>query len=122
MTMEWKAPPEIAEAFEAALPDDPAVQRRKMFGFPAAFVNANMFAGVFRTDIVARLPAERVTELVNAGHAFPFAAMQGRVMREYAVLPAAVVKDPAELSRWLDDSFRFAAALPAKQPKPRRKK
>jgi hypothetical protein len=49
---EWtRAPQQVVEAFGAALPDHPAVQRRKMFGYPCAFVNGNMFTGVFQTDV-----------------------------------------------------------------------
>ena len=37
--MEWqKSPDDVARAFDAALPDDPRLERRKMFGFPAGFV------------------------------------------------------------------------------------
>jgi TfoX/Sxy family transcriptional regulator of competence genes len=32
----------------AALPE---IQQRKMFGYPAAFVNGHMFAGVFQASV-----------------------------------------------------------------------
>ena len=120
--MNWrKAPDSVKEAFAAALPDDPAIQRTQMFGYPAAFVNGNMFAGVHQEDVVVRLAEAQRVELTSAGGR-QFEPMPGRPMREYVALPDAILGDDASLSRWLDAAFRFAAALPAKEPKPRRKK
>ena len=41
------ARPAVVAAYEAALPDDPRVERKKMFGMPCAFVNRQMFFGTF---------------------------------------------------------------------------
>jgi TfoX/Sxy family transcriptional regulator of competence genes len=120
--MNWrKAPESLAQAFEAALPADAAVAKRKMFGYPAAFVNGNMFAGVHQEDIVVRLPAERRSAAIESG-ARQFEPMPGRPMREYVVLSEGSIADGGELSRWLDEAFRFVAAMPAKEAKPRKKK
>ena len=44
--MEFEKPSQAAiDAFDAIVP--PPVERRKMFGMPACFVNGNMFAGVY---------------------------------------------------------------------------
>jgi hypothetical protein len=43
-------------------------------------------------------------------------------MREYVVLPDSSLADEGDLARWLDEAFRFVAAMPAKEPKPRKKK
>jgi TfoX/Sxy family transcriptional regulator of competence genes len=121
--MQWrKAPQGVKEAFAAALPDDPAVEKKQMFGYPAAFVNANMFAGVHQEDIVVRLPAERRAVLQSETGARQFEPMPGRPMREYIVVPDAARANPEELARWLGEAFRYAAKLPAKERKPRRKK
>ncbi|MHB8578148.1 MAG: hypothetical protein ACYDCQ_22790 [Dehalococcoidia bacterium] len=38
--MAWsKAPEHLVELFATIVPDNPEVERRKMFGFPAAFVH-----------------------------------------------------------------------------------
>jgi TfoX/Sxy family transcriptional regulator of competence genes len=113
-----KAPADLQRAFLDALPDDPAVQRRKMFGYPAAFVNGNMFAGVYQTNVVVRLSAQSRADAM-AGGAEQFEPMPGRPMREYVVVPPGHLEDRAQLSRWLDEAFRFTAAMPVKEPKPR---
>lgn len=44
----WKpAPQKSIEAFEASLCFIPDITQRKMFGYPAAFVNGYLFAGLF---------------------------------------------------------------------------
>jgi TfoX/Sxy family transcriptional regulator of competence genes len=42
--------------FESILPDDPRVSVRPMFGNVAAFVNGNMFSGVFGNDVLCACP------------------------------------------------------------------
>ena len=122
MAMKWsKAPAEVSEAFDAALPGDALVQRRQMFGYPAAFVNGNMFAGVWQSHIVLRLPEPKRAEIIETAGAEPFVPM-GRAMREYVIAPPAMLTDREALALWLNEAFRFGAALPLKEAKPRRKK
>lgn len=51
-----KSSPALIERFDRSLPRDDAVQRRRMFGYPAGFVNGNMFAGLFEESVVVRVP------------------------------------------------------------------
>src|SRR5439155_3377037 len=58
--MAWKkSPPELIAAFEKAKPSGPSVTARPMFGYPALFLNGNMFAGTYQDKIIVRLGAER---------------------------------------------------------------
>ena len=51
--MAWKkSPPALIETFDAVLPGAPA-ERRSMFGYPAAFVNGNLFMSLFEDEHVA---------------------------------------------------------------------
>jgi TfoX/Sxy family transcriptional regulator of competence genes len=104
--------------FLAALPDDPAVERRKMFGYDAAFVNGNLFAGMWEDGCTVKLPAEERAALLLEG-AREFAPMDGRVMREFALLPADWMADADALRTRLARSFAHVRTLPAKQPKPK---
>ena len=114
----WQAAPgEVQQTFADALPPDPLVERKKMFGYPAAFVNGNMFAGVFQDSIVVRLPAERREALLREG-AVPFEPM-GRPMREYVVVPAEVLRSAKSLKSWIERSLTYAKSLPPKSKKPR---
>ena len=55
----WKkAPAELVDRFATALPEHPAVVRKPMFGYPAAFANGNMVCGLFQDSVVVRLGKE----------------------------------------------------------------
>jgi len=114
--MAWtKAPEALMARFGESLPQSPDVQARKMFGYPAAFVNGNMFAGVFQDQVFARLaPAEKAAlGAVHGPH--PFEPMAGRPMQAYVRAPDAVMADEAALADFLAKGLAFTAALPAKE-------
>jgi TfoX/Sxy family transcriptional regulator of competence genes len=118
---EWKkAPAELVETFHAVLPDDPRVERRKMFGFDCAFTRGNMFTGLCPLGMVVRLAEDDRERLLALPGASRF-EMRGRVMRQYAVVPGAMTRERRKLSRWVARSFAYASALPAKAPKHKRR-
>src|SRR6185295_2929223 len=118
--MAWrKSPPELVETFHAVLADDPRVQRRKMFGFDCAFVNGQMFSGLFEDRMMVRLDDAERAELLALPGAMPFEPMPGRPMREYAVVPPALVAAQPRLAPWVARAFAYAVALPAKARKKR---
>ena len=121
--MAWdKSPEALVATFDAAVPDDAAIERRKMFGYPCAFVNGNMFIGLHQSDFIVRL-SETDREEIKASHgATPFEPMAGRAMKEYVALPAAILGDETALDSWVARSFAFASSLPVKEKKPRKKK
>jgi TfoX/Sxy family transcriptional regulator of competence genes len=104
--------------FEAAVPDHPAVKVRPMFGNLAAFVNGNMFMGMFGPELFLRLP-EGDREAVAKEGGGPFEPMPGRPMREYAVLPSAWRDDLGTVREWVSRSLEHAQELPPKEPKSR---
>lgn len=108
-----KAPTELVATFESTVPGPPA-QTRKMFGYPAAFVNGNMFMGLFADQMFLRLPSEARDELAAQSGAGPFEPMPGRPMAEYTVLPESILTDRDELARWVKKSFDYGKSLKAK--------
>jgi TfoX/Sxy family transcriptional regulator of competence genes len=115
-----KPAPSTVAAFESLLPKDPGVTRRPVFGQPAAFVDGNMFFGVFGTDLILRLSDADRAQAAKELHAMPFEPMPGRPMREYIALPEAVWKDTKTAAAWVERSLRYASTLPTKKPKPRK--
>jgi TfoX/Sxy family transcriptional regulator of competence genes len=107
-----KSPPKLVELFEEVVPGPPA-ETRKMFGYPAAFVNGNMFMGLHEHRFVLRLPDQARAQLLDAG-ATPFEPMPGRPMREYVVVPEPLLSQRAELDDWIARALEHAASLPAK--------
>ena len=108
-----KADPQTRELFESLLPEEPRISVRPMFGNLAAFVNGNMFSGVFGDEIFVRLDQDGRAELLETGGG-EFAPMPGRAMREYGTLPPSW-RDDADLARkWLERSLDVASELPPK--------
>lgn len=115
--MAWKkSPPELISAFENARPDDPAVEARKMFGYPALFTNGRMLAGTYQDKVVVRFGEDR--SLAGSKTAKTFEPMPGRPMSGFVVVPEAVVKSPAKLREWIAHANAYAKTLPSKKPAP----
>jgi TfoX/Sxy family transcriptional regulator of competence genes len=110
---------EAKAAFEALVPDDPQVALRPMFGNVAAFVNGNMFAGLFGDDLFVRLGERERAELVEQGGR-PFEPMAGRPMKEYVVVPGAWSSDSGAARVWVGRSLDGARALPPKEARRKR--
>lgn len=110
---------ELVTMFEAALPDDPVVVRKKVFGSPSAVVNGNLFAGTRGDRLLVRLPPADLAELLALPGAEQFEPMPGHVMQNFALLPASLHADAAAVGGWLERAFAGAVAMPAKQPKAR---
>jgi TfoX/Sxy family transcriptional regulator of competence genes len=116
-----KSPPDLVDAFAAAIADLPGSEPRKMFGFPAAFVNGHLFTGLFEDRWFVRLPEADRAELAGTGAA-AFEPMPGRPMRDYVELPAAFLADEAARDSWLRRSLDHVASLPPKEKKPKKPK
>jgi TfoX/Sxy family transcriptional regulator of competence genes len=110
---------EAKDLFTSLVPDHPAVSIRPMFGQLSAFVNGNMFMGIFGEDVLLRLPEEDRAQLMEAGGG-PFEPMPGRPMREYVVLPAAWRDEPERIRGWAARALDHAEELPPKRPAPKR--
>lgn len=121
--MAWqKSPPELIERFHTLVPDLPGVERRQMFGYPAAFVNGHLFMSLFQEHMVLRLaPADGAALIAMPGGA-PFEPMAGRRMTGYALVPPPVLADTAAVTDWIGRAYSFVSAKPPKEKKPRKAK
>jgi TfoX/Sxy family transcriptional regulator of competence genes len=116
-----KSPRGLVDLFEASLPQGPGLERRRMFGCPCAFVNGNMFAGLYEDVTFVRLPPS-LREAFEAEYgARCFEPRPGFQMRAYTELPEEVVEDEGRYAEILRAAFVFASALAPKARKPRRK-
>jgi hypothetical protein len=119
-TSSWrKSPEDLAAIFRAALPAGPGVERRQMFGYPAAFVNGNMATGLHQEQVIVRLPAAERKVLLAKPGARTFEPMPGRPMVEYIVVPPNLVVKAAALRGWIVKAVAYARSLPPKIKKGR---
>lgn len=108
-----KAPPKLVARFTALIEGVRGAQTRKMFGYPAAFAQGHLFAGVFQDDMFVRLSEEDHAQFMKIPGAKPFEPMPGRAMRGYVVVPRPVLG--SERARdWLDKAFAHARSLAPK--------
>lgn len=105
---------EAKAAFTRLVPDEPAVTLKPMFGQLSAFVNGNMFCGIFGEELVVRLPPDEIAALKKQGGR-DFEPVAGHKMTGYVMVPGAWrEKPPAALIR---RALEEARRMPAKAPK-----
>jgi TfoX/Sxy family transcriptional regulator of competence genes len=112
------APDWIKELFADAISYLPEAETRKMFGYPSAFVNGQMFCCIFGSRMMLRLSEDERAKFIKLPDAKPFEMAPGRGLKEYVDVPEAIMKKPAELRKWLKKSTGYASTLP---PKTKRK-
>jgi hypothetical protein len=109
-----KSPPELVERFATVMDRYPQAVRKKMFGYPAAFVGGNMATGLFADQWVVRLPDDQIQPAREAG-AGSFEPMPGKPMKAFVVIPAADVEDDSAIRRWVERGLAHAESMPAKK-------
>jgi hypothetical protein len=109
-----KSPPELVDRFGAVLEGYPNAVRKKMFGYPAAFVGGNMATGLFADQWVVRLPDDQIAAAKAAG-AGSFEPMPGKPMKSFVVIPSAEVDDDTALRGWVERGLAHAASMAPKK-------
>jgi TfoX/Sxy family transcriptional regulator of competence genes len=102
-------------AFTKLVPAGPTVTLRPMFGNLAAFVNGNMFAGLFGEDLFVRL-AEDDSARVRKQGGRDFAPMPGRAMTGYVTVPSSWRSKPDAVIAWINMALEQTGHLPPKVP------
>jgi TfoX/Sxy family transcriptional regulator of competence genes len=101
------------ERFRDLVPSASNVEVKPMFGNLGAFVNGNMFMGLFGSDIGLKLsPVDQ--ESLRAAGGGDFGPAE-RPMGGYVSLPASA--EPAQTSEWIATAMAYVAAMPPKKPK-----
>jgi TfoX/Sxy family transcriptional regulator of competence genes len=102
------------ERFTALVPADPRVEIKPMFGNLGAFVNGNMFMGLFGADVGVKLASDDLEDLLARPGAGPFGPAE-RPMGGYATLPADLAA--ADAHEWTGKALEYVGAMPPKKPK-----
>lgn len=115
--MKLPKPTEDAKAaFTGLVPDEPAITLKPMFGQLSAFVNGNMFCGLFGDELVVRLPEADIAAVKNQGGR-DFEPVAGHKMGGYVVVPGDWRARPAPAVALIKRSLAVTRAMPAKAPK-----
>ena len=108
-----KSPQDLIDLFVSVMPGPPATQR-KVFGYPAGFVNGNMFMGLFADEMILRLPEDLREKIMGSHGAKIFEPMPGRPMKEYVALPRSVRNNRKELAAWVSRALEYGESLKPK--------
>ena len=103
--------------FRGLVPEAPGVEVKPMFGSLGAFVNGNMFAGLFGTDVGVKLDEASLAELAAVEGSGPFGPAE-RPMGGYLSLPASFTDE--EATAWLERAREHVATFPPKVKAPRK--
>jgi hypothetical protein len=109
-----KSPPELVERFGAVMDRYPDAERKKMFGYPAAFVGGNMATGLFADQWVVRLPDDEI-QPARARGAGAFEPMPGKPMKAFVSIPKGDIGDDAAIAAWVERGLALARSMPPKK-------
>ncbi len=116
--MEWKKAPDELVKFIAKKTSNLNCEFRKMFGYPAYFVNGNMFTGLHGDKLFVRLSEADREKIVGLNLGVKvFEPVPGRAMKGFVVLPQSFYCNEKLFGEWLEHSYKFASSLPPKQRK-----
>ena len=120
--MAWtKSPQSLIDLFDKSVPSAASVTRRKMFGYPAAFANGNLFIGLHQNDFIMRLSEGDRSRFTAQYGERTFEPMSGRPMRQYVRLPEELLADPRKRANWIKRSLSYAETIVPKAKYPPRK-
>jgi len=88
-----------------------------MFGNLSAFVDGNMFLGLFGKDLFVRLSDEHRQVLLLKEGASVLEPMKGKPMKDYVILLRAWRDRPESARQWVFRSLDWASKLPPKKTK-----
>jgi TfoX/Sxy family transcriptional regulator of competence genes len=106
------------EFFRSVVPDVAGVEVKPMFGNLGAFVNGNMFAGLFGSSLGVKLADEDRAALSTIEGTGPFGPVE-RPMGGYLSLPSSFTAE--EASSWVGKAQAYVATLPPKKASAPRK-
>lgn len=100
--------------FRSLITEAPGVEIKPMFGSVGAFVNGNMFAGLFGEAVGVKLDDAGLDELRALPGSGPFGPAE-RPMNGWLALPADL--SDSDKSAWTDRARDHIATLPPKAKK-----
>ena len=97
--------------FRSLVPEGPDVEVKPMFGSVGAFVNGNMFAGLFGTDVGVKLDPAGLEELAALEGSGPFGPEE-RPMNGWLSVPPSLADE--QVTGWMERARDHIATLPPK--------
>lgn len=100
----------LAERIRRLISDVPGISERKMFGGIAFMHRGNMFCGIVREDLMARVGPDGYEDALARPHVRPM-DFTGRPMRGMVYVGAPGIAGKG-LKAWVERTLAFARNLP----------
>lgn len=114
--MAWQKPSEdLVDFFNKVVPDLPGIEKKKMFGHPAAFINNNMFIGLNGERMTIKLSDNDREEFLKLDGTKIFECTPGKTWNQYVEIPECMYDDIHILKDWIERSFDYVSGLPCKE-------
>jgi len=99
---------EITKLLERTHPKLAVLEFKRVFGTVGGCVNGNIFISCGKFGIALLLPPKILDRLFRERDVAPLRYFpNGRIKRQYAVIPQQILKDQREFGKLLDESIRF---------------
>jgi hypothetical protein len=99
--------PEVAAAM-SRIGEHLGARPGHMFGHPALYADRRLAACAYGTGIGLKLPAARVSEVLETGRGVPFQPYGKPPMREWVHLPASAGDDDESMTTLISEAVEFA--------------
>lgn len=109
-----KATDELKARFHGLVTEGPSVEVKPMFGQLGAFVNGNMYAGMFGEQVGVKPAPDVLEELLALDGAGPFGPAE-RPMKGWVALPTSF--SDAEATERIEQAREHVSTLPPKARK-----
>lgn len=91
----------------------PKLREKRMFGGVSWMERGNLVVGVWKDDLIARVPPAETAQALKEPGVKPFDVTGKPMMGWLLIDPEAIAEDP-ELRQWVERSRNFVRTLPAK--------
>ena len=103
----------LAERIRQALARRKSVEEKKMFGGVGFLLHGNMFVGVWKDSLIARLGPDEGDLALLEPHVNEF-DITGRAMKGWVLGGPEVVEGDEQLGGWIERTTKFVKTLAAK--------
>ncbi len=107
---------QLAERIRKIVGERAELSERKMFGGIAFMLNGNMFCGITRDDLMARVSPEHFEEALASPGARPM-DFTGRPMKGMVYVGPEGYETDEQLRGWVEQTLVYAGSMPAKKAK-----